>query len=478
MDFIEENTDPAIKNGARKRGSAWAVKIIRYVSVLALAAVFGLYILKHEGEYAWYDFIAPLAALAGFGAVLLAAIPRILDLIKGKNEFDPAEGRYKNRWRNFVLICLCALVLHAVTYLLGIVIFSLANGKSGSIAEWMTQYGRLAWMKPNTDAQHYINIAENWYQVEGDDRLLLVFFPMLPIFIRGFNFIFHDSYLSATIINTIATVLASGMTYITLLPVLGNRRSKAAAFIALLLPGAIFLNSPMTEPLFLLFSVCGFFFMQKRSYILAGIFTALAGFTRSLGVLLAVPIALVGIGHIVSLAREKKPVGKTVGLLIAGLAISVLGTLGYLYINYSLHGDPLKFLEYQWGNWNQKSCPFFDTPRYMVNYLISSAQTKPLTTISLWVPGLLAVFGSLLLMAFKGRKLPGSYTVYFLCYFAVSVGCTWLLSPVRYLCAALPVIAAVADSCDKKWKTAVIFSVTALLYVLYTVMYMKRLGTY
>lgn len=478
MEIRKKAGIPAGDGGERKKMTGMGVKVIRYIAILVLAAVFGLYIINHEGKYQWYDFIAPLVTLAGFGAVLLAAIPKILDLLSGKNEFDTVEGKYKKRWMNFLLICIGALALHALTYALGIVVYGIANGKAGSITDWFVKYGRMAWMKPNTDAQHYINIAENWYQVEGDDKLLLVFFPMLPILIRGFNFIFNDSYLSATIINTAATALASGMTYITLLPVLGNKHSKAAAFIALLLPGAIFLNSPMTEPLFLLFTVCGFFFMQKRNYVIAGVFTALAGFTRSLGVLLAVPLALVGIGHIVSLVKEKKPVGKTVGLLIAGLFIACLGTLSYLYINYSLHGDPLKFLEYQWDNWNQKSCPFFDTPRYMVRYLISSANDKPLTSLSLWAPGLIAVFGSLLLMSFKAKKLPGSYSVYFLCYFAVSVGCTWLLSAVRYLCAALPFIAALADSCDKRWKSILIFSLTALMYLLYMVMYMKRLGTY
>ncbi|MBR4658396.1 MAG: hypothetical protein IKP26_03980 [Clostridia bacterium] len=459
-----------------KNKSGAAVKVLQYVSVLTAAGAYAIYVFKHENEYPWYDFLAPLLTLALFAGVLIAAMPRLVSLFSQGNEFDPAEARYGKRRGNFFLIVLGALALHVFTYLLGICVCGLCRGVESS--KWFEYFSRIAWMKENTDAQHYINIAENWYQTTGNDRLLLVFFPMLPLLIRCFNLVLHDSYLSATLINTIATALASGMTYLTLLPVLGNKRSKAAAFIALLLPGAIFFNSPMTEPLFLLFSVCGFFFMQKRNYIMAGVFTALAGFTRSLGVLLAVPIAILGLAHVISLIRSKQKVGGTIAKLIIGLVISTMGTLAYLAINYSLHGDPFKFLEYQWNNWHQAACPFFDTPRYMISYIIYDMSRDPMRIFFMWIPELVVIIASLGLMLAKGRKLPFTYTVYFLCYFAVSVGCTWLLSSVRYLCAALPVIAAVAHSCDKKWKTAVIFSLTAVMYIFYMVLYMKRFAVY
>lgn len=478
---MNQTTDPAAlpENGsANSRKSTFnSVNIVRYIAVLAAAVIFAVYAFGHENEYSWYEFIPALLALALFTGIFIAAVPRLISLLSGGDLIVPTAVRRGVRFRNFLLIAFGALALHLLTYIVGAALFSVNNGE-GDLMTRIAQNWSSAWMKPNTDAQHYINIAENWYRADGDERLLLVFFPMFPLCIRAFNIVFRDSYVSAFVINSIAAALASGMTYLTLLPVLGSKRSKAAAFIALLLPGAIFFNSPMTEPLFLLFSLCGFFFMQKRNYIAAGLFTALAGFTRSLGVLLAVPIALVGIGHIVGLVREKKPAGRTAALLIAGLFISILGTLGYLAINWSLHGDPLKFLEFQRDNWYQQACPFFDTPRYMINYLLLLIKDKPDNVISLWIPGLIAVFGSLALMLCKARKLPASYTVYFLCYFAVSIGCTWLLSSVRYLCAAVPLIAAIADSCDKRWKTAVIMLCLVPVYIVYVSMYMRWMAIY
>lgn len=452
------------------------INILRYTTIVASAVVFGIYVLNNSA-YKPADFVYPFITLAAAVGILCGAMPQIVNTLIGCDESAYFNNAEKNRTlRTFILICLGALALHIITYLLGVFIFKELGDTDD--ASWLARLWQRAWMKSNTDARHYINIAENWYQVEGDDRLLLVFFPMLPVLIRTFNLIFNNSYVSALFINTIATMLTSGMTYKTLIPILGDKKARIAAFITLLLPGAIFLNSPMTEPLFMLFSVCGFFFLQKHNYIAAGLFTALAGFTRSLGVLLAIPIAIVGIGHIVSLIRAREPFKAVLFKLIAGLAISTFGTLGYLYINYSLHGDPLKFFEFQWENWHQKACPFFDTPRYMVHFLCQELEGKSTTAYSLWIPGLIAVFGSLGIVGAKARKLPSFYTVYFLCYFAVAIGCTWLLSAVRYLCAALPVTAAIAHNCDKWWKTAIIIAVLGIAYAVYMVMYMERLSIY
>ena len=114
----------------------------------------------------------------------------------------------------------------------------------------------------------------------------------------------------------------------------------------------------------------------------------------------------------------------------------------------------------------------------MVHFLCQELEEKSTTAYSLWIPGLIAVFGSLGIVGAKARKLPSYYTVYFLCYFAVAIGCTWLLSAVRYLCAALPVTAAIAHNCDKWWKTAIIIAVLGIAYAVYMVMYMERLSIY
>lgn len=452
------------------------MRILRFAALEAAAVVFAVYLIK-SGGISFKEAILPFLALAGFTWVFIMSVPGFVRALAGGTDIEIAhEEKTKNKARTFIIILIAALILHAGAIALGVLLFKWINAGWRSAGFFETM--RTAWMKSNTDVQHYLDIAEHWYVKEGNEALLMVFFPMFPLLIRCTNFITGDSFVSAQLINAAATALTAGLTYIALLPVLQKRRAVCCAFIYLLLPGAIFMNSPMTEPLFMLFSVCTFIFLQRKKLILAGVFTALAGFTRSLGVLLAVSIALIGIGDIVRLRREGKPVcGAVIRLLIA-LAVSTLGTLGYLAINYSVHGDAFKFLEFQWSNWHQKACPFFDTPRYMLERLIESLPSGTEKMLGLWLPQLIAIFFALAVMGLAAKRLPASYMAFFLPYFAVAIGCTWLLSSVRYLSAALPVSAAIAAFCGKRSRSVPVFAALAVLYTAYAYMYMLRWGIY
>ena len=473
---VEVEASKKLPSGGSRNGKSLAVSIIRITAVTAAAVGFAFYSL---------DNAASVFSLALFACIFILTAPKLVDILSGDSELNSyPRSASKRAWRNFLFICLGALALHIVTNLIGTLIFKKVDSYYSSKSFF--EIWRASWMKGNTDAGHYISIAENWYLKEGvsiqgyeKPHLLIVFLPMFPLFIRGFNLVFNNSFVSAQVINTLATSLASGMVYMTFLPVIGNSKSKVGAFVSILLPGMIFMNSPMSEPLFLLFTVCAFFFMQRKQFVLSGIFVACAGFTRSLGVIAAVPLAIVGIGHIVRLIRDGQKWFAPCVLLAVGLIISTLGTLGYLYINYSIHGDALKFFEYQASNWHQKGSPFFDTPRYLIGYVWTYINGKEIDTlVSLSIPSIAAIFGSLLLMLFKAKKMPAHYSVYFLSYFAVAIGCTWLLSAVRYLSGALPVSLAIAHCTDKKWKTPLLFSILAVLYIGYMYMYMQRMAVY
>ncbi len=418
--------------------------------------------------------------LALFTVVALLGCGKLVHKLFGHSEVMLVTPRKAKR--NFWIICAAALVTHFVLMLIGALM--LRHTSNWEAAKNGFELLRVSWLKSNTDVDHYMNIAEKWY-VDFDpanpnnvDYLNLVFFPMFPAAIRLFNLIFRNSFISALIINAIATSLAAGMVYLTLTPVVGSGKAKYGAFAALLLPGMIFMNSPMSEPLFLLFTVTCFYFLQRRELLLAGVFAALAGFTRSLGVILAVPIAIEGISYIVQLAREGKKWKKPLALTLAALLVSTLGTLGYLVINKTVTGDWFKFLEYQRTNWYQSFCPFFETARYVSNYLSKSLLDHNASMIMLWLLTLVSMFGSLTLIGANRRRLPATYYWFFLPYFAVSTGCTWLLSAVRYLSAALPIPAAISFSFNKKLKTALIFAVLLALYIGYMYMYMLRWDVY
>ena len=60
----------------------------------------------------------------------------------------------------------------------------------------------------------------------------------------------------------------------------------------------------------------------------------------------------------------------------------------------------------------------------------------------------------------------------------MATGCTWLLSSVRYMSALLPLVAAISLGFDKKWKTAIIFTILVACYIAYMTFYMLRWSVY
>ncbi|MBQ1684108.1 MAG: glycosyltransferase family 39 protein [Clostridia bacterium] len=461
----------------KKTGKQKAILISRIALAVLAVLVYAKYFIDHP-KYELQDWLVSGATLIIFTMAMIVALPKLIDALSG--ESDTLLVKPKNSAAIFFAVMLGALVLHIGMTLLGMFIYTKVGGaaaenaaKQGFMKLWQT-----AWMKSNTDAKHYINIAENWYVNTEPDNLLIVFFPMLPVMIRFMNLITHNSFISAQLINTVATCLASGMTYLTLTPVIGDKRARWGAIAAILMPGMIFMNSPMSEPLFMLFTVCCFFFIQKRQLVIAGVFAALAGFTRSLGVLLAVPIAIEGVCYIVRLAKNKKNWQQQIFVLLLALIVSTLGTIGYLYINKRVSGEWLRFLVYQKDNWYQSACPFFETVRYIVRYLQMAFTKHDSGMIMLWITSLITIFGSLILMAKQSRRLPATYTFHYFAYFIVATGCTWLLSSVRYMSALLPLVAAISLGFDKKWKTAIIFTLLVACYIAYMTFYMLRWSVY
>ena len=238
-----------------------AVLLVRIFIIIAFSVLFAVYCVKNRANFEIDSLAVSAVSLAAFTAVLIAAVPQIIKVFSGDDAQLAPSGIEKANGKTFLKIVLAAFVLRAALTIFGMIVFYCLNPKfQGSLLNlWQT-----AWTKVNTDAPHYCSIAENWYASTGEDSLLIVFFPMLPLLMRGLNLLTHNSFVSAQIINTLASCSAAGVLYLTLRPLLGEKKARLAPFIWLMLPGSIFLNSGMTEPLFMLFTVLCFYALQKK----------------------------------------------------------------------------------------------------------------------------------------------------------------------------------------------------------------------
>jgi len=385
--------------------------------------------------------IAVSAISAGLFGLCLFPLPALYAAwLNGDDEPLPSPGLRASRFGRrhpWAAIALRVILIHALIYAAAYTFDLARNGYSGGILDTMARL----WNR--TDAPHYQGIAQNWYVTEGDPRFHIVFFPLYPLLTKVFSFAIGDYFASAIVVSNLCAIGVGIMAYE--LAALDMERSDAL-FVSLLLsvfPGSFFLAAPMTESLFLLLSLSCLFCARKKQYLLAGGFGALAAFTRSVGLLLIVPVFMEAFGD---LFRNRALSAKALSARIGGAAMIALGTVGYLLVNHFVTGSAFTFLKYQSEHWSQSLGPFFGTAAYQTDLLLKNMITGDAKmAYGLFLPNLLCAFGFLGLLLPSIKKLRPSYGGYALVYFAVAIGCTWLLSGPRYLAVCFPIAFAIAE---------------------------------
>ncbi len=402
-----------------------------------LAALFIMWCAHERPDAA--GFIAALVSACLFAAACLRFVPVWLRSWNGEeNRRTLQKGQEKDV---LTAIFISVLLWDAVLIAIVTAVRALA-GESSSFAFWKC-----------TDSQHYLAIAEDWYLSEGSiDRLVqLVFLPGYPLLVRLVK-LAAGNYLFAGMLVSALCFAGSACVFYKLVRLDMEREKALRALVFMcIFPGAFFFAAPMSESLFLLLSLCCIFAARKGKFPIACLFGALAAFTRSVGLALIVPVLF-------ELATQKKKFKDYLLLLIipAGFA-------AYCGINYAVAGDAFKFMEYQSEHWNQHFGLFFNTAAYQTDYAIAALRENPKYFFGLWLPNLLAQLAALAVMCAGVKKIRASYSAYFLAYFFVTMGATWLLSAPRYMLVMFPLSAALAEI-SKKRAYEVLFYTMCLVF--------------
>lgn len=140
------------------------------------------------------------------------------------------------------------------------------------------------------DADHYLDIAQNGYAAHAVN---LPFFPLWPMAIRIGSWVAGGQALAAGIVLANLFSLAA---FLLLYEDLRRRTSQAIADRTLLLllafPGALFFCFPYSESLFLLLVAGAMIAHERRWPVVAAILAFGASMTRSVGVVLLLPLAV------------------------------------------------------------------------------------------------------------------------------------------------------------------------------------------
>ncbi len=470
-----------MRNSTNKQ-NAWIWKRVLFTSVplIVLFTAFAVWVFTKAPSN-------PLAVVAAAASAFLFALLGIRFIPQwmaawSRKPWLPAravEGKRSARRQRMhpalqllFYLTLFRLLIFVFTYALSQLYQAYSGGLLDSLGIW-NQLG--------TDSRHYLNIAQNGYVNTGDDRLLLVFLPLYPYLVRGVNFIVDNYLVSGLIVSNLCWVFAAYLLYELALLDTDKKGALRALKYLCILPASFLFSAPLSDSLFLLLSVACVYAVRKNLYPVAGIIGFLAAFTRMPGVLLFVPACFELIGGII---RDRPLRGKDTrwGLRMAGNALSLLfipaGLLAYFYINYRVSGNALMFLTYQSEHWHQQLGWFFATTATLVNNATGAFADDIRMLWGLWLPNLVYLFASLGIVIAAQNKLRASNVAYFIAYFAVCMGATWLLSGPRYLTAAYPLALALGAITEKKAVDRIATLLCIVLFVLYLLAYVNQWYVY
>ncbi len=176
------------------------------------------------------------------------------------------------------------------------------------------------------DAGWYHEIASRGY-----DRVIVpgqqsntAFFPLLPWLAKGLTLLVGNVALSGLVVAQLACLFASLVLYRLVRDRFGFTVAARTLLLLYCFPYSLYLSSFHTEPLFLCWVVCAFFFAERRQFGKAAFFAAAASATRNVGVLLSIGLA---VAYLESIEFDRRRLdGRALFLLLcpSGLLLHML----------------------------------------------------------------------------------------------------------------------------------------------------------
>ncbi len=468
------------QNGSKQDVQFWQRVLFTSVPLLVLFTVFAKWVLVDAPDN-------PIAILSAAASAFLFALLGIRFIPQWMTAWSrnpwlperPAVGKRSGRRSRLhpVLQLLLYLVLFRLLVFVLAYVFSLRQGVYGG--GLLDRIG--IWNQTGTDSQHYLTIAENGYVNTGDDRLLIVFLPLYPILVRIFNYIFNNYLTSGLFVSNVCWVFAAYVFYELALLDTDRRGAMRALKYFCILPASFLFSSPLSDSLFLLLSLLCVYSVRKNLYPLAGVVGFFAAFTRMPGILLFAPACFELVGKIVherpARFRDVRWKWKMTGNALSLLLIPA-GLLLYLYVNYRVTGNATMFLTYQSEHWHQQLGWFFASNATIVENLTTTFADNTQMLWGLWIPNIVYLFAALGIVTAAQNKLRASNVAYFILYYAVCMGATWLLSAPRYLTAAFPLALALGAITEKKWADRLATGVCVVSFLLYLAAFVNQWYVY
>jgi Mannosyltransferase (PIG-V) len=270
------------------------------------------------------------------------------------------------------------------------------------------------------------------------------FFPLFPGLERLVGIPLGGGYaLAGLLVSTVCCFVAVWLLQLMVRNHSDGVTARRTVVLLLLSPVAFFLLAPFSESLFLALSVGAIFAARRKHWFVAGACAALAALTRSVGLLLVIPLVV----EVFVDWRSRR--GSGLGLRKAYLAVlsPIVAFFGYwLWVALELHigGGPLAAA----GNWGQHFTAPWTAITRSVPVILGGNHMEELVN-------LLSVVCVIALVPFMWRRVPASYLAYTVVMIPVLCFRTALTTPLmstsRYALVVFPVFVLLAMLATKRW---------------------------
>jgi hypothetical protein len=368
-------------------------------------------------------------------------------------------------WTNFTarFKCFNSRVLGTVLLTKAILLAFAAQAYQVITNQHLDQNNSILGVWNHWDALHYLKLAENGYSSVGDDRFLIVFFPLYPLLTAIVRFFTHDYLLSAFIVSGLASV-ALGLLFRELVRLdYSERTAQMAVLFLFVFPTSYFLHIPYTESLFLALVVGAFLAARKRSWLAAGILGGLACLTRINGLIL-IPALLFEL-------REEYVETHRIDSRWLYLVLIPVGFMAYLFLNLYVGGDAFVFMTYQREHWQRYfRWPWegiWETVKRINNPKAAEAQMVGFHEALFVAIGLASII-------FGWVSLRWSYRVWMVANWLLFVSTSFVLSVPRYTLTLFPMFIVIAVGARRDHYFKVLVTVWSLLFLaLFSVQFVR-----
>lgn len=265
----------------------------------------------------------------------------------------PRDPHWRDAIRAGLIYWLLGRILVVVVEFMSLAI----NDKAGRCHFDPAQHGPLAkllYQLGQWDACNYAMIAMQGYRHSGEGAMATAAWPPethtawppgFALFTRAFDFVLPGTATPATVVAANVAAIALMIMLARLMQTeLGIEVGNRTVLVFAAFPTAMFLAVGYSESLFLLLSVSCLYLARRGQWWLAGLFGALAGVTRVIGVVLALAL-------LYEYLRQRGFNWRKVRLDVLAIGLVPVGLVLYMLFLWRHYGDPLIFTKVQaeWG---------------------------------------------------------------------------------------------------------------------------------